>query len=233
MPAPHAVHVIYGGTFDPVHRGHVAIAGAARVALQQAGLAIAQFDFLPNADPPHRALPGAAAGHRVAMLWLALADAPGFGIDLRELRRGGASYMVDTLEELRAELGPETPLVLLLGEDAWSGFERWQRWRDIPGLCHLLIVNRPQARLEPLSPALIELQLTHSCTLSAFADAPAEGICRIELPPEAGSATAVRTAAAAEDAATLQALLLPEVAAYIERLGLYRSPAPLVLPSST
>jgi nicotinate-nucleotide adenylyltransferase len=233
MPAPRAVHVVYGGTFDPVHRGHLAIARAARAALQQAGLAIAQFDFLPNADPPHRAPPGAAAGHRVAMLWIALADTSGFGIDLRELRRGGASYMVDTLEELRAELGSDAPLVLLLGEDAWVGFDRWQRWRDILGLCHLLIVNRPQARLQRLSPALIELQQARSCALSALADAPAEGICRIELPTEAGSATAVRAAAAAEDAATLQALLLPEVAAYIERHGLYRSPAPLAPPSST
>lgn len=227
------LHVIYGGTFDPVHRGHVAIAQAARSLLLQAGLSIARFDFLPNADPPHRALPGAAAGHRVAMLWLALADAPGFGIDLRELRRGGASYMVDTLVELRGELGPEAPVVLLLGDDAWAGFDRWQRWQEIPSLCHLLVVNRPHAEVLPLSPSLIDLQHAHAIELSSLAESAACGICRIALPPEAGSATAARAAAAASDSSTLHTLLAPEVAAYIERHGLYRPSTPAAGPGAT
>lgn len=203
----------------------MAIARAAHTALLHVGLPVSAFDFLPNADPPHRAGPGAPAGHRVAMLWLALAGEPGFGIDLRELRRGGASYMVDTLTELRAELGPQVPLVLLLGEDAWAGFDRWQRWQDIPSLCHLLVANRPAAAVAPLSAALVELERTHAIALSDLGDSPASGFCRIVLPAVAASATAARAAVGCADADALKALLAPDVAAYIERHGLYRLPA--------
>lgn len=226
MSPARSLHLVYGGTFDPVHRGHTGIARAARDALLAAGLSITAFDFLPNADPPHRAPPGAAAGHRVAMLWLALAGERGFGIDLRELRRGGASYMVDTLEDLRGELGPEAPLVLLLGEDAWRGFDRWQRWQAIPGLAHLLVVNRPHAGHADAPPALAALAHTHALPLAKLGEAPAGGICMIELPPEAASATEVRAAVARADAAAISAYLDPAVAAYIARHGLYASPLP-------
>lgn len=215
------LHIIYGGTFDPVHRGHVAIARAAREALLAEGLDVRAFDFLPNADPPHRAPPGAAAGHRVAMLWLALAGESGFGIDLRELRRGGASYMVDTLEELRGELGPEAPLVLLLGEDAWRGFDRWQRWQAIPRLAHLLVVDRPHAGIAAASSALEALALERTQPLAGLAEAPAGGFCRLSLPPEPASATDVRAAVAQGDVRAIEAYLEPTVAAYIARHGLY------------
>lgn len=225
MSAARPLHMVYGGTFDPVHRGHTGIARAARDALLAADLEVATFDFLPNADPPHRAPPGAAAGHRVAMLWLALAGERGFGIDLRELRRGGASYMVDTLEELRGELGPEAPLVLLMGEDAWRGFDRWQRWQTIPRLAHLLVVNRPHADLADPSPALAALAREHALPLSQLAESPAGGLCTLSLPPEAASATEVRAAVTLADTAAIAAQLEPAVAAYIARHGLYGAPA--------
>jgi nicotinate-nucleotide adenylyltransferase len=215
------LHIVYGGTFDPVHRGHVAIARAAREALRAQALEVRAFDFLPNADPPHRAPPGAAAGHRVAMLWLALAAESGFGIDLRELRRGGASYMVDTLAELRGELGPDVPLVLLLGEDAWRGFDRWQRWQEIPQLAHLLVVDRPHADIAAVSPALETLAKARRQPLARLGEAPAGGLCRLSLPPEAASATAARAAVAKGDAGAVEAYLEPTVAAYIARHGLY------------
>ncbi|MFY8133782.1 MAG: nicotinate-nucleotide adenylyltransferase [Aquimonas sp.] len=221
MSPARPLHVIYGGTFDPVHRGHTGIARAARAALLDAGLSIQAFDFLPNADPPHRAAPGATAGHRVAMLWLALADESGVGIDLRELRRGGASYMVDTLAELRGELGPDTPLVLLLGEDAWRGFDRWQRWQEIPQLAHLLVVDRPHADIAAASPALEALMEARSRPLARLADSPAGGLCKLGLPPEPASATEVRVAVAQGDARAIEAYLEPTVAAYIARHGLY------------
>jgi len=217
----HPLHIIYGGTFDPVHRGHLAIARAARKALLAEGLDVRAFDFLPNADPPHRAPPGAAAGHRVAMLWLALAGESGFGIDLRELRRGGASYMVDTLAELRGELGPEAPLVLLLGEDAWRGFDRWQRWQAIPQLAHLLVVDRPHAEIAAASPVLEALAREHAQPLARLGEAPAGGLCRLSLQPEPASATEVRAAVAQGDERAVEAYLEPTVAAYIARHGLY------------
>lgn len=220
------LHIVYGGTFDPVHRGHVAIARAARSALLHAGVSIAAFDFLPNADPPHRAPPGAGAAHRVAMLWLALASEAGFGIDLRELRRGGASYMVDTLAELRAELLPQTPLVLLLGEDAWHGFARWQRWQQIPALAHLLVVNRPHAEGAGLPGLLSDWEREHATDPIGLASAPAGGICHLVLPPEASAATEARAAVAAADTDAIERLLPAEVASYIARHGLYLSPPP-------
>lgn len=234
------VCVVYGGTFDPVHLGHVVIAEAAYAALCAAGLKLARFDFLPNADPPHRAVPGAAAGHRVAMLWLALASRPQFGIDLRELRRGGPSYMVETLESLRAELGADAPLVLMMGEDAWRGFARWQRWQDIPALAHVLVVDRPHAldvsplsgpeeveakpetaASDPSDTALAACVRERAGALTDLGRAPAGRIVFMALPPHPASATAVRAAISQGDCDALAALVSPEVSAYIARHRLY------------
>lgn len=240
MASAQSLHIVYGGTFDPVHVGHVAIAESAYAALRATGLKLARFDFLPNADPPHRAVPGAAAGHRVAMLWLALASRPQFGIDLRELRRGGPSYMVETLESLRAELGAEAPLVLMMGEDAWRGFARWQRWQDIPALAHVLVVNRPhasdtspqpgsvEAEAEPETlashaapPALAACVRERAGALSDLGRAPAGRVVFMELPPHRASATAVREAVSQGDYDALATLVSPEVSAYIARHRLY------------
>jgi nicotinate-nucleotide adenylyltransferase len=217
------LHLVYGGTFDPVHRGHVAIAEGARLALLAGGLGLDRFDFLPNADPPHRDPPGANAGHRVAMLWLALQGQPQFGIDLREIRRGGASYMVDTLTELRGQLGPDAPLVLLLGADAFGGLERWQRWTRLPELAHLLVASRPDAPGEPLSAALAALCAARAAQLPALCQAPAGRVVRLDLPAHAASSSAVRSALKAQDQSAAQALLDPAVLAYIERHALYAS----------
>jgi nicotinate-nucleotide adenylyltransferase len=219
------LHLVYGGTFDPPHRGHLAVASAVRASLLAQGVNALRFDFLPNADPPHREAPGANAGHRVAMLWLALAQTPGFGIDLREIRRGGASYMVDTLGELRAELGTQAPLVLLMGFDAWCGFDRWQRWQSIPKLAHVLVVDRPDQAMPPPSAALQELERTRRAGLDALQHRPAGAIVTLTVPPHPASASAVRAALASADTAEADALLEPAVAEYIHRHGLYRGNA--------
>ena len=109
-----SLRIYYGGTFDPVHLGHLAIARAARDELQVA------VRMLPAADPPHRAAPGATAEQRCRMLSLAIGDEPGLLLDRRELDRaarnpGQPSYTVDTLRELRAELGPRPPRGWLVG----------------------------------------------------------------------------------------------------------------------
>lgn len=216
------LHLVYGGTFDPVHRGHVAIAEGARQALLGAGLALDRFDFLPNADPPHRDPPGANAGHRVAMLWLALQGQAQFGIDLREIRRGGASYMADTLTELRGALGPQAPLVLLLGADAFSGLERWQRWTRLLELAHLLVVSRPDAPGVPLSARLQALCQSRGVALSRLADSPAGCIAELDLPAHPASSSAVRAALQAADSRAAEALVDAAVLAYVRRHGLYR-----------
>jgi nicotinate-nucleotide adenylyltransferase len=144
---------ILGGTFDPIHFGHLRlaqeladVAGAARVL------------FIPAGVPPHRAAPHAAAAQRLAMVRLAVAGNPRFAVDERELRRAGPSYTVDTLAALRDELGPACPLCLLLGSDAFAALPTWHRWEALFGLAHILVAHRPgvghAAWDEGLPPAL-------------------------------------------------------------------------------
>ena len=128
---------VFGGTFDPVHRGHLSAATEVRDAL-----GIEDFRFLPAGDPPHRSATFASPAQRLAMLDLALADRPGFTIDRRELEREGPSYMVDTLASLRSEY-PEDALLLVVGQDALNGLDRWHDWRRLPELAHLVVMTRP------------------------------------------------------------------------------------------
>lgn len=147
---------VFGGTFDPVHRGHVDAARAAR-----AMLGFDDFRMLPAGDPPHRATTGASAGQRLAMLELALIDAPELSIDRRELDRPGPSYMVDTLAELRRE-APDHALFLVLGQDAANHLDQWHEWRRLPELAHLVIVTRP-GRPADYAPELERVLLARSC----------------------------------------------------------------------
>ncbi len=128
---------VLGGTFDPVHFGHL------RPALElYEMLGLDQLRMIPCGIPPHRDLPRASGAQRLAMLQLALTDEPGLVIDQRELQRPGPSYMVDTLISLREELGG-VPLALIIGMDAFHGLERWHRWRELVDLCHLIVAHRP------------------------------------------------------------------------------------------
>ncbi|HEY5861734.1 MAG TPA: nicotinate-nicotinamide nucleotide adenylyltransferase, partial [Casimicrobiaceae bacterium] len=114
-----------GGTFDPVHNGHVGFAEDVRRAL-----ALSEVRLVPAGDPPHRGGPSASGRDRVAMLRLAVASHPGLVVDPREVARAGKSYTVLTLEELRQE-APSRPLLLLVGADAFLGLPTWHRWREI------------------------------------------------------------------------------------------------------
>lgn len=134
---------VFGGTFDPVHHGHL------RTALEVLeGCGLEQLRLVPAHVPPHRPQPRAPADLRLEMLRRAVAGEPRLVVDDRELRRGGPSYTVDTLAELRAEVGTR-PLCLVLGADAFLGLPGWHRWRELPGLAHLVVVERPGTRLEP------------------------------------------------------------------------------------
>ncbi len=128
---------IFGGTFDPVHFGHLR---AALELLQDLGLQ--EIRFVPCRVPPHRAPPVASPEQRLRMLQAALHGAPGLTIDTRELQRHGPSYSVDTLQALRAELRT-MPLCLILGLDAFRGICDWHRWEELPELAHLVIAHRP------------------------------------------------------------------------------------------
>ena len=133
--------ILYGGTFDPVHNGHIAVAD--EVAKSYA----VTVQLIPAADPPHRAPPGASAQQRAEMLDLAIAGHSGLSVDRRELQRGGASFTIDTLREVRGELGPDVPLIWLLGSDALAGLPTWRDWRGLFELAHVLAYKRPGSEL--------------------------------------------------------------------------------------
>jgi nicotinate-nucleotide adenylyltransferase len=128
---------ILGGTFDPVHFGHL------RPALEiQQALGLDEIRLVPAHMPPHRSQPQASPGQRLAMLQAAVADDPAFTVDTREYQREGPSYTLDTLESLRADLVGKD-LCLLVGMDAFCGFTSWHRWREILEYCHLVVMTRP------------------------------------------------------------------------------------------
>jgi nicotinate-nucleotide adenylyltransferase len=128
---------IFGGTFDPIHFGHLRTA----FELLQA-LALDEVRLVPAGEPPHRDRPSCDAGHRLAMVRAAVADQPGLVVDDREIRRSGPSYTVLTLRELRAEQ-PSRPLCLIVGMDAFLGLPQWHEWRAVLELAHLVVAHRP------------------------------------------------------------------------------------------
>lgn len=128
---------IFGGTFDPIHYGHLRSAYELKYAL-----GLAQVRFIPCGDPPHRDGTLASAALRVAMVAAAVEKEPGFTVDDRELLRTGPSYTVDTLATLRAEM-PDTPLCLIVGMDAFLGLPTWHQWRRVLELAHIVVAHRP------------------------------------------------------------------------------------------
>jgi nicotinate-nucleotide adenylyltransferase len=128
---------LFGGTFDPIHYGHLRTA----FELWQL-LGLEQVRFLPTGNPPHRESSLAPADLRLQMVRAAIAGQPAFVADDREMRRSGMSYTVDTLLDLRREY-PERSLCLLLGMDAFLGVPHWHRWREIFDLAHVVVAHRP------------------------------------------------------------------------------------------
>ena len=129
---------IMGGTFDPVHLGHLRLAEEAR---QRLGLV--RVLWIPAGRPPHRGVPAAEAKDRLAMTARAIEGNPAFALDDAEVRSDAPSYTVTTLERLRGTFGPDRPLVLLMGADAFRGLPTWHRWEAVFGLAHLGVATRP------------------------------------------------------------------------------------------
>lgn len=129
---------VFGGTFDPVHIGHLRTALELRSLLQ-----LDKMLLIPCGDPPHRDSPLCSAHHRLAMLQLAVGDEPGLEIDSREINRGGPSYTIDTLIELRKELGEAEPICCCIGLDSLLTLPDWHRWRELLHYAHLVVAARP------------------------------------------------------------------------------------------
>lgn len=128
---------VLGGTFDPIHNGHL------RLALQMRDhLGLERILLVPSARPPHRDEPGASPGERAKWIRVAIAGEPGLQLDDRELIRPGKSYTIETLENLRSEY-PQTPLCLIMGNDVLAGLQSWHRWEELLDFCHIVAVPRP------------------------------------------------------------------------------------------
>lgn len=158
---------IFGGTFDPVHSGHLRV-----VQTLSRELPFDELRLLPCGEPAHRAPPQASVEDRVAMLRLAIEGKPTLLIDDREVRRHGPSYMVDTLVSLREELG-EIALVLIIGWDAFMDLPTWQHWQELLLLAHLLVVQRPGSVVQPCAEVSALLQRCQVETVAALQAVPA------------------------------------------------------------
>ncbi|MCC4615568.1 nicotinate-nucleotide adenylyltransferase [Xanthomonas campestris pv. asclepiadis] len=220
FPTPNSqLHLYYGGTFDPIHLGHLAIACAARDELG------ALVHLVPAADPPHRPAPGATAAQRAGMLELALADTPGLVLDTRELQRASRnsapSYTVDTLRELRAEFGATTPIAWLLGADAFMGLSSWHQWEDLFELAHFVIAARPGTTLDLAdAPQLAAaVQGRWAARAGELGISPAGRLWSLQQPLRGESASAVRSRIAG--GGHWQALVPASVVAFIAHEGLY------------
>ena len=132
---------IFGGTFDPIHYGHLRLAQEIAESLR-----LAEIRLIPGGTPPHRAAPQVSSQQRLEMVRLAAAGNPLFTVDDREVKRSGPGYTIETLTELRREAGATQPLCVLLGADAFLELATWHRWHELFGLAHLIVAHRPGDR---------------------------------------------------------------------------------------
>ncbi|MFK0088994.1 nicotinate-nucleotide adenylyltransferase [Pseudomonas sp. NPDC090755] len=207
---------VLGGTFDPVHIGHL------RSALEVAEvLALDELRLMPNARPPHRDTPQVSAEDRLAMVRCAVEGVPTLSVDARELLRDTPSYTIETLELMRAEMAASDQLFLLLGWDAFCGLPSWHRWEELLQHCHILVLQRPDADVEPPD-ALRNLLAARSVSDPQALVGPAGHIAFVWQTPLAVSATQIRQLLASGK--SVRFLVPDAVLAYIDAHNLYRAP---------
>ncbi|PAV26008.1 nicotinic acid mononucleotide adenylyltransferase [Tamilnaduibacter salinus] len=183
------MRVIVGGTFDPIHHGHLRMA----IELRER-LGLADVSLVPCHLPPHRGEPGASADQRLAMLNAAIRDEPGLTVDRRELARNRASYTVDTLASIRSEIGDDEPLAMVTGTDSFAAIDRWHQWSRLLELAHIIVVERPGHDI-PAGSVADRLLADHRSVGADFLQrTPSGGVWSVSLPPLSISATDIRLA---------------------------------------
>jgi len=209
---------LFGGTFDPVHYGHL---HPAEALAHQVGLKT--VTLMPNNVPPHRPQPEASAAQRLAMLQCAISDRPLFDIDTRELQRTTPSWTVTTLASLRQERGGQQPLAFIIGQDSLLSLHQWHRWQELLSLCHLLVCKRPGYAAEMASPALQQwLEQHQTQDIAALHQTPAGHIWLADTPLYDISATEIRQRR--HRGQSCSELLPAAVIDYIDRHNLYLNP---------
>tara|TARA_R110001592_G_scaffold320639_2_gene598709 strand:- start:27520 stop:28230 length:711 start_codon:yes stop_codon:yes gene_type:complete len=212
---------LFGGTFDPVHIGHLRTAVELRKVLN-----LSEMRLIPSACPPHRTQPDSSAEHRLAMLQLALGHGlgpntaePKLIADDKELRREGLSYTMDTLTEVRAEVGTKTPLFLCIGMDSLIDLNQWHRWRELTSIAHIVVAARPGWHL-PKSGEVLEFVREHRATsIEQLQEIPAGKILMMEMTLLPVSATGIRQAL--QRGESIRYLVPDQVIDYIRQHQLY------------
>ncbi len=193
---------MYGGSFDPVHFGHL------RTALEvYQQLRLDEIRFIPSADPPHKEGPQASAADRINMLELAIAKSPGLIIDPREIQRRTTSYTFDTLVEMQGEF-PQAELTLVIGTDQFSVFDTWHRWEELLGMANLAVMERPGEVLSDFAKSLVSCEYASKITLCQ--------VTQLDI-----SSTRIRSEL--NQAADIQFLVPHAVRQYISEHKLYQS----------
>ena len=182
---------ILGGTFNPIHFGHLRMAQELADALK-----LTEVRFIPSANPPHKSMLIVSAKHRAAMVQLAIADNPIFTLDTCELERTGASYTIDTLIALREKFGENAALCLIMGSDAFLHLNSWARWQELLDYCHIVLVQRPATSKQPklADEIAIFLQDHYSENLDDLTNKTAGYIHMQAITPLDISSTKIRTA---------------------------------------
>jgi len=202
---------IYGGTFDPVHYGHLRPVRETCEALE-----LSEVRFVPAPRPPHRPTPMASAEDRLTMVRLALEDEPVFVLDDCEFQRNTPSYTVDTLRAIHKEAGDST-LCLLIGADSLLGLETWHKWDQLFDLCHIIVMARPGYPLDTSSLPWLQSRL---CKDKQELNTRSKGCVYIHAVKEQPiSATAVRKAVA--EGKPINDMVPASVADYIIKEKLY------------
>ena len=208
---------IFGGTFDPIHYGHLRLAEELGEALN-----LPEVRIIPAGQPPHRGTPRTPSSHRLEMTRLAIVSNPRFKLDDREVRQAQASYTFDTLTDLRAELGAEKPIWLFMGGDAFLGLTTWKKWRSLFDLAHIAVAHRPGYQLEQADALNDELrQELKQRQVSQIPDTAAGCILLNPMTPLDISATAIRSTL--QSGRSARYLLPDNVLDYIQKNQLYLS----------
>lgn len=210
---------ILGGTFDPIHHGHLRLAVEA---VEQCALSAVRF--IPTGTPPHRSNPLASAERRLQMVRLAIFGQPGFVLDEREVHRTDKCYSVDTFSALRQELGAEQPLCLLLGSDAFLQLHAWHQWTQLFELTHIVVMQRPgrpvgNAMLQADSELRQQYQNRLAPAPQLLHESPSGHVVVLDMPQLDISATDIRSRAAQHK--NLRYLLPDAVCNYIQQNQLY------------
>ncbi|AOM42854.1 nicotinate-nucleotide adenylyltransferase [Xenorhabdus hominickii] len=210
------IQALFGGTFDPIHYGHLR---SAEALAQLVGLK--QVILLPNHVPPHRPQPEATAQQRLEMVRLAVQGNPLFTVDTRELDRQTPSYTIETLKSFRQEVGKH-PLAFIIGQDSLQTIHTWHKWEELLDICHLLVCSRPGYQNSLSTPEVQQWLKKHQVDTPLPLSQKPQGYIYLAATPLLNiSATDIRQRH--QQGLSCDDLLPPSIQNYIDSQGLYRS----------